>query len=309
MSHERNKELRNSHAPSDWMKTDQLFCQQVAIDFTASNGDPRNSCSLHYIHPFQPNEYLKALVAVGDICQDYDRCVSAHVLNPYSEVFLAPLSWTWRENSFSTLSDQNCFWLEVNPWRKTADIRRFICQILSVAAEISKRSQQTELLHEDLVFMNDGGLLRMTPRLIWEWVSPRKSSNQTPPSSSQSNQFFDSQPVVIGTFLVFTQQRQDVLSFWLWGSGSSGLQGIWMLSSHFLPACSVPGRHYWPPVSLWFGCLLTAWIQCPSLTEEWANLHRLASCMWKHTLLLCCACLKVKDTLPASTMLCLSPTH
>ncbi|XP_030876689.1 copine-4-like, partial [Leptonychotes weddellii] len=46
--------------------------KQVAIDFTASNGDPRNSCSLHYIHPYQPNEYLKALVAVGEICQDYD---------------------------------------------------------------------------------------------------------------------------------------------------------------------------------------------------------------------------------------------
>lgn len=47
---------------------------QVAIDFTASNGDPRNSCSLHYIHPFQPNEYLQALLAVGEVCQDYDRC-------------------------------------------------------------------------------------------------------------------------------------------------------------------------------------------------------------------------------------------
>lgn len=47
---------------------------QVAIDFTASNGDPRNSCSLHYINPFQPNEYLQALVAVGEVCQDYDRC-------------------------------------------------------------------------------------------------------------------------------------------------------------------------------------------------------------------------------------------
>ncbi|CAM9203860.1 unnamed protein product [Lampetra fluviatilis] len=44
----------------------------VAIDFTASNGDPQNSCSLHHIHPYQPNEYLKALVAVGEICQDYD---------------------------------------------------------------------------------------------------------------------------------------------------------------------------------------------------------------------------------------------
>ena len=49
---------------------------QVAIDFTASNGDPRNSCSLHYINPYQPNEYLKALVAVGEICQDYDRSVA-----------------------------------------------------------------------------------------------------------------------------------------------------------------------------------------------------------------------------------------
>uniref|UniRef100_A0A8C6VYQ7 Copine 7 n=1 Tax=Nothobranchius furzeri TaxID=105023 RepID=A0A8C6VYQ7_NOTFU len=45
---------------------------KVAIDFTASNGDPRNSCSLHYINPYQPNEYLKALIAVGEICQDYD---------------------------------------------------------------------------------------------------------------------------------------------------------------------------------------------------------------------------------------------
>lgn len=49
----------------------------MAIDFTASNGDPRNSCSLHYINPYQPNEYLKALVAVGEICQDYDRSVMA----------------------------------------------------------------------------------------------------------------------------------------------------------------------------------------------------------------------------------------
>ncbi|XP_058011105.1 copine-7 isoform X2 [Ahaetulla prasina] len=48
------------------------FQNMVAIDFTASNGDPRNSCSLHYINPYQPNEYLKALVAVGEICQDYD---------------------------------------------------------------------------------------------------------------------------------------------------------------------------------------------------------------------------------------------
>ncbi|KAM9723782.1 LOW QUALITY PROTEIN: copine-4-like [Menidia menidia] len=44
----------------------------VAIDFTASNGDPRNSCSLHYVHPFRPNPYLQALRAIGEVCQDYD---------------------------------------------------------------------------------------------------------------------------------------------------------------------------------------------------------------------------------------------
>ncbi|KAM6453094.1 copine-6 isoform 1-T2 [Liasis olivaceus] len=44
----------------------------VAIDFTASNGDPRSEYSLHFINPKEPNEYLKTLSSVGEICQDYD---------------------------------------------------------------------------------------------------------------------------------------------------------------------------------------------------------------------------------------------
>ncbi|KAA0710276.1 Copine-4 [Triplophysa tibetana] len=56
---------------------------KVAIDFTASNGDPRNSCSLHYIHPYQPNEYLKALIAVGEICQDYDSSLLISEAHPF----------------------------------------------------------------------------------------------------------------------------------------------------------------------------------------------------------------------------------
>lgn len=63
---------------------------QVAIDFTASNGDPRNSCSLHYINPYQPNEYLKALVAVGEICQDYDRLVVALAGPPGPHTLVTP---------------------------------------------------------------------------------------------------------------------------------------------------------------------------------------------------------------------------
>ncbi|XP_057305246.1 copine-3-like [Hydractinia symbiolongicarpus] len=44
----------------------------VGIDFTASNGNPSQSNSLHYLNPHAPNEYVKALVAVGEVCQDYD---------------------------------------------------------------------------------------------------------------------------------------------------------------------------------------------------------------------------------------------
>uniref|UniRef100_A0A3P8TTV2 Copine 4 n=1 Tax=Amphiprion percula TaxID=161767 RepID=A0A3P8TTV2_AMPPE len=59
----------------------------VAIDFTASNGDPRNSCSLHYIHPYQPNEYLKALVAVGEIYQTDFSCLSPQVSHDFAVNF------------------------------------------------------------------------------------------------------------------------------------------------------------------------------------------------------------------------------
>ncbi|XP_075045066.1 copine-2 isoform X2 [Mixophyes fleayi] len=44
----------------------------VGIDFTASNGNPRDSSSLHYINPMGTNEYLSALWSVGQIIQDYD---------------------------------------------------------------------------------------------------------------------------------------------------------------------------------------------------------------------------------------------
>ena len=55
------------------------FCLLLAILFlvhlTQSSfvqGDPRNANSLHYINPYEQNQYVKALTAVGRICQDYD---------------------------------------------------------------------------------------------------------------------------------------------------------------------------------------------------------------------------------------------
>ncbi|XP_017654115.2 copine-2 isoform X2 [Nannospalax galili] len=44
----------------------------VGIDFTASNGNPLDPSSLHYINPMGTNEYLSAIWAVGQIIQDYD---------------------------------------------------------------------------------------------------------------------------------------------------------------------------------------------------------------------------------------------
>lgn len=45
----------------------------VAIDFTASNGNPRLPDSLHYIDPSgRPNAYQKAIMEVGGVLQFYD---------------------------------------------------------------------------------------------------------------------------------------------------------------------------------------------------------------------------------------------
>ena len=42
-----------------------------AIDFTLSNGDPRNPSSLHYLD-MQRNQYLQAIKSVGNILQFYN---------------------------------------------------------------------------------------------------------------------------------------------------------------------------------------------------------------------------------------------
>ena len=56
----------------DFVKGGTELCFSVAIDFTASNGDPSLQTSLHFNNPYQPNDYIKALTSVGTVCQDYD---------------------------------------------------------------------------------------------------------------------------------------------------------------------------------------------------------------------------------------------
>ncbi|XP_063694395.1 copine-3-like isoform X2 [Bolinopsis microptera] len=44
----------------------------VGVDFTGSNGDPRDPSSLHYLGHATPNQYTQAITAVGNVIQDYD---------------------------------------------------------------------------------------------------------------------------------------------------------------------------------------------------------------------------------------------
>ena len=56
----------------DYLKEGTQLHFTVAVDFTASNGDPRQPGSLHYWHPEIENQYATAIRAVGEIIQDYD---------------------------------------------------------------------------------------------------------------------------------------------------------------------------------------------------------------------------------------------
>ncbi|XP_030645887.1 copine-8 [Chanos chanos] len=56
----------------DYIKGGTQINFTVAIDFTASNGNPSQPTSLHYMSPYHMNAYAMALRAVGEIIQDYD---------------------------------------------------------------------------------------------------------------------------------------------------------------------------------------------------------------------------------------------
>lgn len=57
----------------DFIQSGMQMNFTVAIDFTASNGNPQSPTSLHYFNPYgQLNQYAAAISAVGNITQDYD---------------------------------------------------------------------------------------------------------------------------------------------------------------------------------------------------------------------------------------------
>ncbi|KAL0009894.1 hypothetical protein SO802_005002, partial [Lithocarpus litseifolius] len=64
----------------DYISSGSELNFMVAVDFTASNGNPRNPNSLHYIDPFgRLNSYQRAILEVGEVIQFYnsDRCFPA----------------------------------------------------------------------------------------------------------------------------------------------------------------------------------------------------------------------------------------
>ena len=59
----------------DYLSGGRQISLAVAIDFTASNGDPRQEGTPHYFHPPESkewNDYEKAIFAVGSILAKYD---------------------------------------------------------------------------------------------------------------------------------------------------------------------------------------------------------------------------------------------
>ncbi|XP_036007182.1 copine-9 isoform X2 [Fundulus heteroclitus] len=62
----------SEHTFVDYIRGGTQLNFTVAIDFTASNGNPSQPTSLHYMSPYQMNTYAMALKAVGEIIQDYD---------------------------------------------------------------------------------------------------------------------------------------------------------------------------------------------------------------------------------------------
>eukprot|EP00906_Rhabdomonas_costata_P008037 RCo011468 len=62
------------HVPtfSEYLAAGLRLNVAVAIDFTASNGDPRDPQSLHFMNPNAPNQYVQSLKAVCEIVLDYD---------------------------------------------------------------------------------------------------------------------------------------------------------------------------------------------------------------------------------------------
>jgi len=66
------KDVETKYTFVDFLQGGMEMNFVVSIDYTGSNGDPRDSRSLHYSGANQPTQYHKAIVGVGEVIKDYD---------------------------------------------------------------------------------------------------------------------------------------------------------------------------------------------------------------------------------------------
>ena len=97
----------------------------LAVDFTASNGNPMDPNSLHYRgDPSRPNQYVTAIRSVGEIVQDYDSDSMFPALGfgaripPTGQVELIIEAFFF-PNSFS-----RCHTSSSSPWTKASPTAR-----------------------------------------------------------------------------------------------------------------------------------------------------------------------------------------
>jgi len=64
--------MRKAYSFLDYIRGGTELAATISIDFTASNGNPRNPDSLHYIQYGGMNQYELAIKSVGEIIEDYD---------------------------------------------------------------------------------------------------------------------------------------------------------------------------------------------------------------------------------------------
>ncbi|XP_066942363.1 copine-8-like isoform X1 [Macrobrachium rosenbergii] len=64
--------VRQVYSFLDYIKGGMEINAFIGIDFTASNGNPQSPQSLHYINTMNPNQYVRAIQAVGEIVEEYD---------------------------------------------------------------------------------------------------------------------------------------------------------------------------------------------------------------------------------------------
>jgi hypothetical protein len=78
LSHRRNmtlkhkSKIKNNYTFIDYLQSGVQIGLGIAIDFTGSNGHPRDQGTLHYISPGVPNGYERAIMSCGNIIAYYD---------------------------------------------------------------------------------------------------------------------------------------------------------------------------------------------------------------------------------------------